>query len=182
MIYRRSLFWLFAFALVAMANAANDSEAPAFEFRTVSYFERWSQGNQREFTPANQEDLDHWTEMITLNGYPDVRDADGLAATANAVLENYENHQGKIVRTNSLPRTADRPAEHFIGVTFTQPAFIEIAFARFRMRDNKGESWVYSHRFYGPKKSDEASAWIKAEGDAVEQALMEWNGEAGSRN
>ena len=165
-----------------MANAASDAKGPAFQFRTVSYFERWATGNQREFTPANQEDLEHWTDMVTLNGYPNVQDGDGLAETANAVLENYKSHGGKVVRTNSVPRTAERPAEHFIAVSFAQPAFIEIAFARFRLQDNKGESLVYSHRFYGEKKSDEASAWIKAEGDALEKALMEWNGNAEGRN
>ena len=37
---------------------------------------------------------------------------------------------------------------------------------------------VYSHRFYGDKKSDEASAWIKANGAAVEKALLEWDGQS----
>jgi hypothetical protein len=110
-----------------------------------------------------------------VNGYPDVHDGDGLAATANTVLENYKRAEGKILKTSSIPRTADRPAEHFIAVMFTRPAFSEIAFARFKLRDNKGQSSVYSHRFYGDKKSDEASAWIKANGAAVEKALLEWN-------
>jgi hypothetical protein len=37
---------------------------------------------------------------------------------------------------------------------------------------------VYSHRFYGEKKSDEANAWVKADGAAVEKALMEWDVES----
>ena len=172
---RRVLVFLIASA-VTLSFAAEKSTAPAFDFRGVSYFHRWSNNDQHEFTPDKQEDLDHWTDMMTLNGYPDVGDGDGLASTANAVLENYKRHEGKIVRTDSVPRTAERPAEHFIAVMFTRPAFVEIAFARFRMRDNKGESLVYSHRFYGGKKGDEASAWIKADGAAVEKALMEWSG------
>jgi hypothetical protein len=59
---------------------------------------------------------------------------------------------------------------------FTRPAFIEIAFARFKLRNNNGQSSVYSHRFYGDKKSDEANAWLKADGGAVEKALLEWEG------
>jgi hypothetical protein len=40
---------------------------------------------------------------------------------------------------------------------------------------------VYSRRFYGDKKSDEASSWIKANSAAVEKALMKWDGEVESR-
>ena len=68
---------------------------------------------------------------------------------------------------------------------FVQPALVEIAFARFKLRDNKGGSYVYSHRFYGEKKSAEASAWMKANGDALEKSLMDWDPdktEAGPRN
>jgi hypothetical protein len=161
-------------ATSTFSGAAKDS-APAFQFRQVNYFERWSKNEQHEFTPDKQEDLDHRTDMMTLNGYPDVHDGDALAATANTVLENYERAEGKVLKTSSVPRTADRPAEHFIAVMFTRPAFIEIAFARLKLRQDKGQSFVYSHRFYGDKKSDEASAWLKADGGGVEKALMEWD-------
>jgi hypothetical protein len=174
--FERSLVLLIALAVagtLTLSSAADNSKAPAFDFHEVSYFHRWSNNDQHEFTPDKQEDLDRWTDMITLNGYPSVHDGDGLAATANTVLENYKSHDGKILKTDSVPQTADRPAEHFIAVMFSRPAFIEIAFARFKLRDNKGESWVYSHRFYGAKKSDEANAWLKADGGALEKALLE---------
>jgi hypothetical protein len=175
---RRSLVLLVALAAaatLARSPAADDSKAPAFQFRQVNYFHRWSKNDQHEYTPDKQEDLDRWSDMITINDYPAVHDGDGLAATANTVLENYKSHEGKIVKTSSVPRTADRPAEHFIAVLFTRPAFIEIAFARFKLRNNKGQSSVYSHRFYADKKSDEANAWLKADGGAVEKALLEWS-------
>ena len=173
--FKRPLVLLMA-AAVLSSRAAETSKTPAFQFRNVSYFHRWSKNDQHEYTPDKQEDLDRWADMITINGYPGVHDGDGLAATANAVLGNYKSSDGKILKTNSVPRTADRAAEHFIAVMFTRPAFIEIAFARFNLRDNKGQSVVYSHRFYADKKSDEANAWLKAEGGAVEKALLEWDG------
>ena len=176
--FQRSLVFLVTFACagtLTLSLAAEKSKAPAFDFRGVSYFHRWSNRDQHEFTPDKQEDLDRWTDMITVNGYPGVHDGDGLATTANAVLENYKSHEAKILKTSSIPRTADQPAEHIIAVMFTRPAFIEIAFARFKLRDNKGQSSVYSHRFYGEKKSDEANAWLKADGAAVEKALTEWD-------
>src|SRR4051812_28544711 len=144
----------------------------AFSFRNVEYFHRWSANEQHEFTPENQEDLDHWTDMITINGYPDAHDGDALAEMANAVLENYKNHQAKVLKTNSVARTPEHPAEHFIAVLFAQPTFSEVAFARFRLIDGAGCSLVYSHRIYGENIGDQMSAWLKANGDAVEKSLM----------
>lgn len=160
-------------ALELLADPANAK--PAFVFRDTGYFHRWSKNNQHEFTPDKQEDLEKWSDMITVNGYPDVHDGDRLAQTANAVLENYKKVPGKVLKTNSVPRTANRPAEHFIAVSFTQPAFIEVAFARFKFVEGTGGSFVYSHRFYGEKMAEKASAWLDANGAAIEKALMEWN-------
>ena len=173
--FQRSLFLLIAVALMS-SRAAEPSKAPAFQFRQVNYFQRWSKNDQHEYTPDKQEDLDHWRDMITINDYPAVHDGDALAATANTVLGNYKSAEGKILKTSSVPRTAERPAEHFVAVMFTRPGFVEIAFARFILRDSKGQSSVYSHRFYGDKKTDEANNWLKSDGGAVEKALLEWDG------
>jgi hypothetical protein len=156
-------------------RAAGPSPNRAFVFRNVSYFHRWSQNDQHEFTPEKQEDLNKWSDMITVNGYPKVSEGEGLAATANAVLENYKNHEAKVLKTNSVPRTAERPAEHLIAVFFTRPTFIEVAFARFKLVEGKGFSFVYSHRIYGEKIGDQMSVWLSANGEEVEKALMEWN-------
>ena len=155
-------------------RAASPEGKPAFVFRAVGYLHRWSKNDQHEFTPDGQEDLDKWSDMITLNGYPNVHSAESLATTANAVLENYKSHQAKVLRTDSVPRTADRPAEHFIAAVFGRPNFTEAAFARFKMVDGKGCSVVYSHRIYGEKTGEQMSAWLSANGVAVEEALMEW--------
>jgi hypothetical protein len=158
-----------------LSRAAENPKGPAFVFRKVAYFERWSQNDQREFTPEKQEDLEHWTDMITINGYPGVDDNEKMAGTANAVLGNYRSHQGKILKTRSEAGTKERPTEHFISVMFVRPEFVEVAFAHFKLMDKKGHSFVYSHRFYGDDKSEKANAWLKAEGDAVEKALMDWD-------
>ena len=158
-------------AAIATSRAAE----PAFVFRGVGYFHRWSEKEQHEFTPEKQEDLEKWSDMMTVNGYPNVDDGEGLASTANAVLENYKKHQAKVLKTNSVPRTANRPAEHFIAVVFGRPDFIEVTFARFKLVEEKGFSFVYSHRIYGEKIGDQMSAWLEANGEAVEKALMQWN-------
>jgi len=53
-------------------------------------------------------------------------------------------------------------------------AVAELAFARFNLVENKGHSFVYSRRFYGEKSRQEADAWLAANGDEVEKALMNW--------
>ena len=157
------------------AIAAPQQAKPAFSFRGAEYFHRWSQNTQHEFTPAKQEDLKTWTDMVTINIYPDAGDGDALAARANAVLENYKAAKAMVLKTSSVPRTADQPAEHLIAVLFPRPTFIEVAFARLKIVDGVGCSAVYSHRIYGEKAGDAMSAWLKANGPETEKALMEWN-------
>lgn len=161
-------------AIACAALAAAPAQKPAFTFRNTEFFHRWSKNNQHEFTPANQENLEKWTDMMTINAYPDTKDGDRLADRANAVLENYKRHEAKVLKTTSVPRTPDHPAEHLITVMFTRPGFAEIAFARLKLIDGKGFSLVYSHRLYvdEPKAAD---AWVGANAREIEKALMEWN-------
>jgi hypothetical protein len=147
----------------------------AFVFGGIDYFHRWSQNDQHEFTPEGQENLDKWADMITINVYQSAHDGDALAAKANAVLENYKSHNGRVLRTDSVPRTPDRPAEHFIAVVFGRPNFIELAFARFKLVNGVGCSIVYSHRIYGERVGDQMSAWLNDNGPKTEKMLMEWN-------
>ncbi len=154
---------------------AQTPEKRAFAFSEVDYFHRWSQKDQHEFTPKGQDDPEKWTDMVTINIYQDAHDGDALAAKANAVLSNYEEAQAKILKTDSRPRTADRPAEHLIVAVFGRPNFIEVAFARLELSESVGCSVVYSHRIYGQKIGDEMSAWLKEKGAETEKTLMHWS-------
>jgi hypothetical protein len=58
---------------------------------------------------------------------------------------------------------------------FGQPTFIEAAFARFKLVNGAGCSIIYSHRIYGEKVGDQMSAWLNANGPAIEKALMGWS-------
>jgi hypothetical protein len=164
---------VFVLVLGGASTLKPADEHAAFEFQNVDYFHRWSGGTQHEFTPAKQEDLNHWTDMITINTYPAVNDGDKLAEIANAVLGNYQR-AGKIIRTNSVPATDTQPAEHFIAVIFTRPDFAEAAFARVKLHHGKGHSFVYSHRIYGNKAADKLAAWFKEDGEKAEKTLMNW--------
>jgi hypothetical protein len=158
-----------------VSRAPGKAESSAFVFQGAEYFHRWSNKEQHEFTPAKQEDLEHWSDMITINGYPDVEDGDELAEAANVVVGNYERAGAKILRTTSVPRTAEQAAEHFVSAFFSRPDFAEAAFARFKILDGTGHSFVYSHRVYGEKAGDEMKTWLRTNGAAVEKALMEWD-------
>jgi hypothetical protein len=147
----------------------------AFVFAGNSYLHRWSENDQHEFTPTGQDNLDKWTDMITVNVYPTAHDGDALAVKANAVLENYKTHGGHVLRTDSVPRTPDRPAEHFIAVVFGRSNFLEAAFARLKVMDGLGCSIVYSHRIYGEKVGNEMSKWLGDNGSKIEKMLMDWN-------
>jgi len=160
----------------AVATAANPEGKAAFVLGGVGYFHRWSGNEQHEFTPAGQGDLQKWADMITINVYPSAHDGDALAVKANAVLENYKSHGVRVVRTDSVPRTPDRPAEHFIAVVFGRPDFLEAALARFKLMDGVGCSIVYSHRIYGAKVGDQMSKWLNDNGSKMEKTLMDWDG------
>lgn len=151
---------------------------PSFSLAGVPYFHRWSQGNQHEYTPKDQEDLEKWIDMVTLVVYPKVTDPRGLALTANTLLDNYQvTKSAKVVvlKTDSVPATKAKPAEHLIVALLATDTFIELAFTRLRLRKGVGGSVVYSRRFYGENVGDAAMAWVKKNGPATEKALLAWD-------
>ncbi len=169
----------FAAQNIAIASipqvAGKQAKVAAFSFAGVDYFHRFTTGDQREYTPNGQEDLKAWTDMVTLLAYRQAKDGDGLAATANAVLENYKANKAVVVKTDSVPRTNTRPAEHLIVVIFGRPEFIEVAFSRFRMNEGVGTAVVFSHRIYGKAVGDAMKSWLEKNGPATEANLMKWD-------
>ena len=152
-------------------------------FDNVTYVERWTNlgtkaaetVGQYEFTPAGQTDLNAWSQMVTLLEYRKVRGGEDLAKTANTVLGTYTSHGGKVLRTNSVPRTSSKAAEYFIAVVLPGSHYLEAAFARFRMNDGIGTAIVYSRRFYGKTSADDLGTWAKSHGASTEQTLMQWD-------
>jgi hypothetical protein len=143
-------------------------------FGGVDYLHRWSKDGQNEFTPKSDPDLAAWRDMVTVNVFETVATGEQLAELANRVLGNYQA-SGKILRTDSKPRTADRPAEHLLVAALGNPAFLEAAFARLLLKDGAGYVVVRSHRVYGKAAGPAMSEWLQANGPEVEKTLMEWN-------
>ncbi len=178
----RALVACVALALIGASpngpTAAGGSlvEPPAaFSLGGVGYFHRYTNADQHEYTPLSQDDLNAWTDMVTINLYRTVKDGDALAATANNVLGTYKANNAVVVRTDSVARTATRPAEHLIVAIFPQPEFIEVAFARFRMHRGVGTAVVHSHRIYGKQAGDAMQAWLEKNGQTTETNLMRWD-------
>lgn len=164
-------------AKIEPKRAEPKDEEPAFSLGDVKYFERFSNASHDlfEYTPAKQTDLDHYTDMVTINYYRKTADGDALAVVANSVLQNYQANNAKVLGTKSVPRTREKPAEHLIVVLFSRPEFAEASFTRFRMHDGMGTSVVYTRRAYGKDARDEVSAWLKTNGPKIEKALMVWD-------
>jgi hypothetical protein len=169
------LFALFSAVFSVAAQPASPGQnANSVSFQGLEYLHRWSKSGQHEYTPKDQADLKSWQDMITLNVHEAVTDADKLSAIANTVLSNYQS-AGKILRTDSKPRTADSPAEHLIVAVLGAPDFIEAVFARFVLNSGVGLVVVHSHRVYGKSAGPAMSTWLQANGPQIEAALMGWN-------
>jgi len=171
--------WVLLFA-TAVAAAQSPKVSPgvgtmAISFRGTDYVHRWSRNGQNEFTPAGDGDLAHWRDMVTINVHESASNGEQLAEVANSVLTKYQSH-GKILRTDSKPRTQQRPAEHLIVAVLGDPAFLEAAFARFLLADGTGVVVVYSHRVYGQNAGPAMSDWLQANGPTIEEALTGWAG------
>ncbi|HTQ29677.1 MAG TPA: hypothetical protein VMI53_00565 [Opitutaceae bacterium] len=145
---------------------------PSLSFKNVRYIFRDGGENSSEFTPAGQEDLAHWTDMITINVYKDLGDETQLASVAENVLKNYKANGATILGTRSIPGTAAKPTEYFIAAAFGRPELIEAVFVRFRLVKGGGLVIVYSHRLYGNSVGDQMSAWLRDNGQSTENALL----------
>lgn len=160
---------------VASLGATEVQKTPAkasFSFNGVGYFHRFSKGNLHEYTPKSSPDVKKFKDMMTVNEYPAVKDGEALAQTANNILETYKANAARVVRTNSIPRTATKEAEHLIVVLFPRTDFIEASFCRVLMEKGAGVSLVYSHRIYGKKAGEPMSQWLLKNGQKIETALM----------
>ena len=176
-------------AFIVIASLLGMSDAPAASIQTDNfpqkkvetlrfgdtvYLHRWSKNGQNEFTPEGDKDLARWRDMVTINVHAAVRNADQLAVLANSILSRYEGH-GRIVRTDSKPRTPQRPAEHLIVAILGNEAFLEAAFARVVLLEGVGVVAVYSHRIYGKEAAGSLGEWLKTNGESIEKMLMTWD-------
>ena len=169
-----SVFAVAAAAAAQGLGAPPQAKATTLSFGGNTYVHRWSKDGQNEYTPPSDPDLDRWRDMVTVNVNESVRNGDQLATMANSILANYEKH-GKIVRTDSRPRTPHRAAEHLIVALLGDATLLEAAFARILLIDDVGVVVVYSHRVYGKDAAAPIGEWLQTNGPGIERTLMTWD-------
>jgi hypothetical protein len=157
----------------AASIAQTDSGATRINFGGQDFVHRWSKDGQHEYTPPEETDLKKWRHMVTIIVHEKVKNGDDLAKLANAVLGNYER-VGKVVRTDSKPRTSATEAEHLVVVIFGRPGFVEAALARVKLVAGVGTVTVYSRREYGDSAKKTIGDWLIQNGTPVETTLMTW--------
>ena len=157
----------------AASIAQTDSGAMRINFGGQDFVHRWSKDGQHEYTPPDETDLKKWRHMVTIIVHEKVKNGDDLAKLANAVLGNYER-VGKVVRTDSKPRTSATEAEHLVVVIFGRPGFVEAALARVKLVAGVGTVTVYSRREYGDSAKKTIGDWLIQNGTPVETTLMTW--------
>lgn len=158
----------------ASKASAQEKTSLHFNFNGKEYFHRWSKNNQNEFTPEDQPDLEKWQDMVTINVLPAVKTGEQLSEFANKTLGKYAQF-GKIIRTNSKPKTEKKLAEHLAVAILGDPKFVETVFARFVVVDEHGMAIIFSHRVYGEKVGAEASKYLREHGEETENFLMAWD-------
>ena len=159
--------------ICAASIAQTDGGASRINFGGQDYVHRWSKDGQHEYTPPDETDLKKWRHMVTIIVHEKVKNGDDLAKLANAVLANYER-VGKVVRTDSKPRTSTTEAEHLVVVVFGRPGFVEAAFARVKLVAGTGTVTVVSRREYGDDAKKTIGDWLIQNGTPVETTLMAW--------
>lgn len=166
------LFSIINLSGIAAPPAKPELHPAPLTFAGVKYFHRWVENDQNEYTPNGQENLEHWFDMVTINYYRQVKEGEGLADMANKVLGNYQANRAAVIKTDSVPRTAQKPAEHLIVVLFSDPDFLEVAFARFVLTGGMGSSHIYCHREWGKEAHKLMDTWLKKNGSTIEKELM----------
>jgi hypothetical protein len=156
-------------------RAGQPRDATSLSFNGTEFLHRWSKNAQHEYTPRGEEDLAKWSSMVTINVHDSVRTGEQLAELANRVLGSY-GEIGKVIRTDSKPRTEQSEAEHFAVALLPGQGFMEAAFARVLLHDGRAMVAVYSKRYYGAKAAGEMGEWLKKNGSDAEVALMAWTG------
>ena len=188
---RRSIF--FAFALAAAATvlaaavtphgptglaAAPPAQSPAqakITFRGTEYFLRSSHGNEYDFTPLGQEDLQTFTDELSLDLYPAAHDQEALATITSRVLAIVQGANATVLRKISVSASGQQPGQHFIAAIRPTPHGADFSAARFVLVDNQGVGVFYTHRSYGQSAAGTTSEWATKNAIDVEQLLLRFD-------
>jgi hypothetical protein len=169
--------------LNAKASAPVSDNGNVVIFSGTKYFLRSTKDGQYVLTPGGQEDLQRWTDMITLSYYPEITEGKSLAAKAIDWWDHCRSTRIHILEINFVPRIDQMPArDNAIYTTFTLLAkpyndYDEFAYTALRIVEGIGATSTYSHREYRTDlvSSERDFTWAR-KNKPVGEAWFVWDG------
>ena len=146
---------------------------PTVTFRGTTYSLSLTNGNRYDFMPAEQKESSF--DALTLLLLARIKDGEALADLANRTLTKLQGVKATILRTNSVPASAQKPAEHFMAVVIPGPDALQFAASRYVLVVGEGVEVIYMHTIHGKAVGDPMSKWMKENGPDVEQQLMQFD-------
>lgn len=152
-------------------------------FLGKEYFLRSTKDGQYVFTPGGQEDLQRWTDMITLRYFPEITEGKSLAAKTIEWWDYCHTTRDHIFEINFVPRIDEMPspdnALYVICTLRNKPYndYDEFEFTALRIVEGVGAVSTYSHREYraGLVSLEQNFAWMK-KNKPVNEAWFGWDG------
>ena len=149
----------------------------------TKYFLRSTKDGQYVFTPDGQEDLQRWTDMITLSYFPQITEGKSLAAKALEWWSHCRSMRARILDINYVPRIdlmATRDNALYITLTLLAKPdndYDEFAFTALRIVEGVGAASTYAHREYrtGLVSPEKDFAWAQ-KNRPVDEAWYGWDG------
>jgi hypothetical protein len=163
--------------LVAGAIGGEEDKEPfSITFNQESYFLRFSdpKANMYEFTPAGQEDLSKWTDMLTINIHPKVNNLKKLKRLKDRISKNYRAYGGIDLRVIAKPLEGkpETYSRYLILVIFVREDFVEFVQSRLELIDGKATHIIYGQRIYGPLAAFQIDSWRKEVGPKTLYQLL----------
>lgn len=138
----------------------------ALSFDGKRYLHRYSKNGQHEFTPAGQEDLQRWQEMMTLvvnQGF----DTEKTRRWAEAMAAGYKE-RGMLIQADQPPGGEYR----MLGV-LGAPGVIEVNFVRVMPYGSAAMAAMVQRRFYG-EDGRQMADWVRDNTPRISGLLVDW--------
>jgi hypothetical protein len=152
-------------------------------FAGIKYYLRTHQKDRYTFTPAGQENLERWTDMITLAYDPKVTEGKQLAEQAVAWWQFNRDARARFWHINYVPRLDQMPARanalYLTATILARPDhdYDEFAYTTIRLVGGIAATARYSHREYrtGPSSDERSGTWMK-ENQSLGEDWFVWDG------
>lgn len=160
-----------------------NENAKAVIFEGIKYHLRTHQDGKYVFTPSGQENLERWTDRITLTYDAKVTDGKSLAEKAIAWWQTNRSAAAHVLDINYVPRLDQMPARkdalYITRTILARPEndYDEFAFTTIRIVEGVGATARYSHREYrtGASSMERNTAWVRTN-ESLGERWFVWDG------